>query len=340
MSHFATVLSAAKIIDTTARDLPEQVPAGHVRLKLATASLCGTDLHYFHHFANAGFEMQRPVTLGHEACAYVEDANGSDLVAGQLVALNPIIACGTCAACEAGKENHCANKKFPGSATSVPHIDGFFQAQFDFPAACCHPAPEGSNPDHVTFTEPLACSMHSVTMSGAKQGDTLLVTGCGPMGLLAVVAAKAQGLEVHVSDVRDAAVALALTVGASRGFTAPDEVPAPNSYDAVIEASGSPHAFNSALDAVKRCGTVSILSSIQLSDTAIHLHKIMLKELAVTGSFQFNTEFAMALDLVTKNGEDFDKLIAVRFGLDQTQEALEYMLAGKAAGKILLKPEA
>ena len=340
MTHFATVLSAAMTIDTIERALPSDIPEGHVRLKLATASLCGTDLHYYRHFSNAGFKMQRPVTLGHEACAYVTDPAQSGLTKGQLVALNPIINCGTCEACKAGKENHCANKKFPGSATTVPHIDGFFQAEFDFPTACCHPTPEGANPDHITFTEPLACSMHSVTMSGAEAGDRLLVTGCGPMGLLAVVAAKARGIEVHVSDVRDSAVKMAKSVGASEGFVAPDQTPPANSYDAVIEASGSPHAFNGALDAVKRCGTLSILSNIQLSETAIHLHKIMLKEISVNGSFQFNVEFKQSLDLIAQNGDVFDSLIAARFPLAQTQDALDYMLAGKAAGKILLKPEA
>lgn len=338
MPHFATVLSAANTIDTTLRTLPETVPAGHVRLTLATASLCGTDLHYFRHFSNAGFVMQRPVTLGHEACAYVSDANGSNLVAGQLVALNPIIACGFCDNCRAGLENHCSNKKFPGSATTVPHIDGFFQAAFDFPATCCHPVPAQTNPDHLTFAEPLACSMHAVTQTKVGPGGRILITGCGPMGLLAVVAARSAGIAVHVTDTRAEAVDLALQTGASQGIVAGQDNPQADSYDAVIEASGSPHAFNTALDAVKRRGVVAILSNIQLSSTPVNLHKIMLKELNVAGSFQFNVEFRQALDLIASGQQDFDQLIAARFSLAETGLALEHMRAGKAAGKILIKP--
>ncbi len=338
MTHFATVLSAAMTVETIDRNLTDAVPKGHVRLALATASLCGTDLHYYRHFSNAGFNMQRAVTLGHEACAYVVDANGSTLTAGKLVALNPIINCGTCENCSAGLENHCSNKKFPGSATTVPHIDGFFQAAFDFPATCCYPVPDGTNPEHLTFAEPLACSMHSVTMTGAKQGDRILITGCGPMGLLAVVAAKAKGIDVHVTDVRGGPVDLAVQIGASRGFVAGQHDPDNDSYDAVIEASGSPHAFNTALDTVKRRGKVSILSNIQLSDVPVNLHKIMLKEVAVTGSFQFNAEFKQALDLITSGQQEFEQLIAARFSLADTRAALDYMLAGKAAGKILIKP--
>lgn len=339
MTYFATVLSAAKTIDPAYRNLAGDVPEGHVRLKLATASLCGTDLHYYRHFSNAGFQMQRPVTLGHEACAHVSAANGSTFVPGQLVALNPIINCGSCEKCRADQDNHCTDKKFPGSATTVPHIDGFFQAEFDFPAKCCHAVPEGTNPDHLTFAEPLACAMHSVTVSGVETGQRVLITGCGPMGLLAVVAALTEGLNVDVTDIRPDAVDLALEIGASQGFVASKETPPSNHYDAVIEASGSPHAFNQALDAVKRQGRVSILSNIQLSDTPVNLHKIMLKEITVAGSFQFNMEFRKALDLIISGTRDFNQLIAARFPLPRTADALELMLSGKAAGKILIKPE-
>lgn len=338
-SHQATVLDAAQSIQTMQRTLPKNVPAGHVRLALVTASLCGTDLHYYRHFANAGFELQRPITLGHEACATVTGPNGHAFHEGQLVALNPIINCQTCAFCLAGEENHCANKKFPGSATTVPHIDGFFQAQFDFPAASCHTVPEGTNPDHLTFAEPLACAMHAVTMSGASAGSHVLVTGCGPMGLLAVVAAMAEGADVEVTDTRPEAVALALKIGAKRGYVANQDALPDSHFDAVIEASGAPQAFNQALEAVKRCGTLAILSNIQPSKHPINLHRIMLKEVHVCGSFQFNSEFKKAVALVTSGRWNFEELIAARYALADTGAALEFMLSGKAAGKILIKPE-
>lgn len=156
------------------------------------------------------------------------------------MALDAIINCGTCEFCKGGQENLCTAKKFPGSATTVPHIDGFFQAAFDFPAKCCYPAPEGTNPGHLTFAEPLACAMHSVTVSKAGKGSKVLITGCGQVGLLALVAVKAVGAEVHVSDVRAEAVPLAVKVGAAKGYvTGQDEVPA-LAFDAVIEASARP----------------------------------------------------------------------------------------------------
>lgn len=339
MSYLATTLSSAKTIDVIHRDLPSEVPHGNVRLRLATASICGTDLHYYRHFQNAGFVLQRPVTLGHEGCATIIDPNGTALKKGQLVALNPIINCEECANCKAGQENLCTSKRFPGSATTVPHIDGFFQGEFDFPAKCCHAVAEGINPDHLTFAEPLACAMHSVTVSQATKDSHVLVTGCGPMGLLAIVAAKAIGAHVDASDVRPDAVNLARSIGASEGYVSgTDSVPA-MSYDIVIEASGSPHAFNDGLEALKRQGRLAILSNIQPSSTPVNLHRIMLKEIIVAGSFQFNKEFKEAVALIVSGAFDFDKLIAARFGLSETATALDLAASGAAAGKVLLKPE-
>lgn len=341
MNKTTSQLRAAKTIVMTEAQLPESIPQGHVRLQLATASLCGTDLHYYKHFSNAGFEIQRALTLGHEACAYVTDTNGSDLNQGDLVALNPIIYCGQCDFCEKGEVNHCSAKRFPGSATCVPHIDGFFRAQFDFPAFCCHPVPAETNPDHLTFAEALSCAMHAVKVCGIGPGDKAIICGCGPMGLLAVVAAKASGAIVDVTEVRPEAIDLALAVGASKGFEAgsPPLNEKVDSYDAVIEASGSPHAFNQSLELVKRQGRVAMLSSIQPSTTPINLHKIMLKEIEVAGSFQFNSEFENAISLIISGHEDFDKLIAATFSLQYTSDAFKLMDSGRAAGKILLKSE-
>lgn len=339
MTFTSSRLTAAKQIEIEEGTLSERPEAGMVRLRLQTASLCGTDLHYYKQFSNAGFELQRPVTLGHEACALVVDPNGSSLAEGRLVAINPIIPCGTCAPCKRGEINHCTAKRFPGSATTVPHIDGFFREMFDVPAGCLHPVDDRIDPDHLTFAEPLACAMHAAGLTNATQGERVLVTGAGPMGLLSVVAAKAHGAIVHVTDIRPDTVELAKQVGAEAGFVIGEsDARLPGGYDAVIEASGAPQAFNQALDQIKIQGRVVILSNIQRSATPIDLHRIMLKEIVVTGSFQFHREFQDALDLIASGKVDFARLIAARFGIEETGDALALMASGKAAGKILIKP--
>lgn len=341
MSYTKSLLSGARAITIEQAELPGVIEEKWVRLRLATASICGTDMHYFRHFANAGFQLDNPVTLGHEACAWIEDANDSDLTKGQLVALNPVIECCQCENCRSGDINMCATKRFPGSATSKPHIDGFFREMFDFPARCCHVVADDVKPDHLTFAEPLACAMHAVNRGGVSDGMKVLVTGCGPMGLLATIGAHAKGAEVHVTDLKQSAVDAACAVGASAGFVSGDYdmMRLMGKYDVVVEASGSPHAYNQALEAVRKQGTIAILSLIQPSAVPINLHLNALKEVRSVGSILFTSEFEDAVRLIETGTIDFEAITAARFPIRHTLEACELMASGNAIGKVLIKPE-
>jgi L-idonate 5-dehydrogenase len=109
-------------------------------------------------------------------------------------------------------------------------------------------------------------------------------------------------------------------------------------YDIVIEASGSPHAYDQALDAVRKQGVIAILSLIQPSTAAINLHLNTLKEVSSVGSILFTSEFDEAVDLIESGTVDFNKLIAARFPVAETQKACEMMAGGEAIGKVLIKP--
>ncbi len=341
MSYTKSLLTAARSIAIEQADMPETIAPDHIRLRLAAASICGTDMHYFRHFANAGFFLDYPVTLGHEACGYVENANGHDFTTGELVAINPVIECGDCENCRTGNINMCPTKRFPGSATTKPHIDGFFRDTFDFPAKCCHSVSPNVSADHLTFAEPLACAMHAVNRGKITETDRVLVTGCGPMGLLATVAAVAKGASVHVTDLKRSSIEAAKAVGAEQGFVIgeDDTETLGNSFDVVIEASGAPQAYNLALDCVRKQGTISILSLIQPSDVPINLHLNALKEVLCVGSILFTREFTDAVELIEAGSVDFDAITAAKFPVSQTQAACELMAEGRATGKVLIKPE-
>ncbi|MFG5379960.1 zinc-dependent alcohol dehydrogenase [Yoonia sp. R2-816] len=340
MAYTKSLLTAAREIKIEQAEMPDEIAEDSIRLRLATASICGTDMHYFRHFANAGFFLDYPVTLGHEACAYVEDANGHDFEAGQLVAINPVITFGSSPEARRGDINMDPDKKFPGSATTKPHIDGFFRDYFDFPARNCHAVAKGVSPDHLTFAEPLACALHSVNRANVQAGQKVLVTGCGPMGLLATVGAHAKGAEVHVTDLKAAALDAAAAVGATQGFDigADDLTKLSGQYDVVIEASGSAHAYNQALDAVRKQGVISVLSLIQPQPVPINLHLNALKEVTSVGSILFTHEFADAVALIEGGGVDFEAITAARFTVAETQAACEMMADGHAVGKVLIKP--
>lgn len=333
-----TILEGARSISCGKQVVAKKIPEGHVRVKLAAASLCGTDLHYYQHFSNAGFQLQNPVTLGHEACGYVAEANGSALKEGDLVALNPIMNCGACTACARGEVNLCANKKFPGSATTHPHLDGFFRDVIDHPAAQCRLSAPGTNPRHLTFAEPLACALHALNKAGVKKGEKLLVTGCGPMGLLTIAGAVSRGAHVCALDLRAPAARLAQKLGAKEGLIAGefDASQIEKSFDVVIEASGSTRALNIGLRSLRPKGRLSILSNIQLQQAELMLHLIMLGELTITGSFQFHQEFEEAARLVEEGAISFDALTCAVYPLEKLGDALEFMASGQAIGKIVI----
>ena len=339
MTYTRSILTAARSVAVEEAEMTAPPEAGWVRLKLATASICGTDMHYYRHFANAGFVLDHPLTMGHEACAYVADANGAALKVGQLVAINPIINCGECKHCRAGDINMCATKRFPGSATTKPHIEGFFRDCFDFPARCLRVVADDTPPDHLTFAEPLACAMHAVNRGGVASGMRVLVTGCGPMGLLATIGAHQKGAEVTVTDLKRSAIDAAVAVGASSGHVAADDLSELSGrFDVVIEASGAPQAYNLALQAARKQGTIAILSLIQPTPQPIDLHLNALKEVSAIGSILFTSEFDDAVDLIEGRGVDFEAITAGRFPVGETAAAFQLMASGDAVGKVLIHP--
>lgn len=341
MTYARSILEAARSVVVEDAEIGGPPQRGWARLRLATASICGTDMHYYRHFANAGFTLDRPLTMGHEACARVVNPNGSQLAPGQLVAINPIIGCGECGKCRAGDINMCPTKRFPGSATTKPHIDGFFRDIFDFPVRCLRPVADGVSSDHLTFAEPLACAMHAVNRGGIAAGMRVLVTGCGPMGLLATVGARQKGAEVTVTDLKESAIDAAMAVGATDGHVIGEgDIGAlANGFDVVIEASGAPQAYNQALDAVRKQGTIAILSLIQPSSHPINLHLNALKEVNSIGSILFTHEFDDAVDLIEMGVVDFEAITAARFPVRETAAAFALMASGDAVGKVLIRPD-
>ena len=152
--------------------------------------------------------------------------------------------------------------------------------------------------------------------------------------------AYAKGAEVEVTDLKREAIDAACAVGAMGGYMiGKDDMSALSErYDVVIEASGSPHAYNQALDAVRKQGVISVLSLIQPSETPINLHLNTLKEVISVGSILFTREFDDAVDLIETQTVDFEAITAARFPVTETQTACEMMADGIAVGKVLIQP--
>jgi L-idonate 5-dehydrogenase len=325
----AIVAHAAK--DVRIEDWPEEVPgAGEVKLRLSTGGICGSDLHYYNHGGFGAVRLKQPMILGHEVSATIEALGPGveGLKIGQLVAVSPSRPCLTCRYCQVGLHNQCLNMRFYGSAMPFPHIQGAFRETLVADAIQCVPA-EGLTASEAAMAEPLAVTLHATRRAGEMLGKRVLVTGCGPIGVLSILAARRAGAaEIVATDLSDFTLAVARKVGADRTVNAKTEPVSLAAYsankgtfDVLYECSGSAAALSGGIDALRPRGII-----VQLGlggDMTLPMVAITAKELDLRGSFRFHEEFGVAVDLMRKGLIDVKPLITHSVPLAEAVGAFE-----------------
>jgi L-idonate 5-dehydrogenase len=294
----------------------EEPGAGEVRLRLATGGICGSDLHYYNHGGFGAVRLKQPMILGHEVSAVIEAlGQGVDhLEVGQLVAVSPSRPCRTCRYCQEGLHNQCLNMRFYGSAMPFPHIQGAFRESLVADAIQCVPA-DGLTPGEAAMAEPLAVTLHATRRAGELLGKKVLVTGCGPIGVLSILAARRAGAgEIVATDLSDFTLGMAKTAGADRVINTKDEPEALAAYsadkgtfDVLYECSGAAAALVGGIAALRPRGVI-----VQLGlggDMSLPMMAITAKELDLRGSFRFHEEFAVGVELMHKGLIDVKPLI-------------------------------
>lgn len=325
----AIVIHSAKDLRVEERPV-EQPGPGEVSLRLATGGVCGSDLHYYHHGGFGTVKLREPMVLGHEVSAYVEELGEgvTGLTKGQLVAVSPSRPCGTCRYCQEGLQNQCLNMRFYGSAMPFPHIQGAFREQLVARASQCVPA-DGLTPGEAAMAEPLAVTLHATRRAGQVFGKRVLVTGCGPIGVLAILAARRAGAaEIVATDLSDFTLAIAKTAGADRVINTakePDGLAAYGAdkgyFDILYECSGAAPALASGIGALRPRGII-----LQLGlggDMTLPMQAITSKELDLRGSFRFHEEFAIGVELMRKGLIDVKPLITHSVPLSDAETAFK-----------------
>ena len=311
----ACVLRAPRDLRVETREIPPPGP-GRVRLRLLAGGVCGTDRHYFSDGMSGHFRLSGPLILGHEAAAEVDavGAGVKDLRPGQMTAVNPAQTCGRCEFCKTGRANLCAEVFFFGSASRVPHMQGLFREFFLAGAAQCVPVPATSDPVRVSCAEPLAVALRAVKRGGEISGADILVAGCGPIGLLVILAARLAGAaRVVAADVRESARNLAREMGADESRHPGDEFP--ESPAVAFECSGAAGGFQLCLESVARGGRIVAVGNIPPQSAPSNLSRIVPKELDVVGSFRFADEFPRAVEWLVSGGADVSPLLSGVFPL-------------------------
>ncbi|MBM3548267.1 MAG: L-idonate 5-dehydrogenase [Alphaproteobacteria bacterium] len=302
----ACVLHAPK--DLRFEEIPDDaLEPGQVRVQVAAGGICGSDMHYYFHGGFGTVRIRQPMILGHEVSGTVAElgAGVSHVKIGDLVALEPGIACGTCRFCQAGQQNQCLDMRFFGSAMRLPHVQGAFRQSLVIGERQCHKVSATVTGAQAAFAEPLAVALHGMNRAGALLGKKVLVTGSGPIGALCVAAARMCGAaEIVAVDVASAPLAAARRMGADHVIDAladPDWAQRyekdKGTFDVAFEASGNERALRSAIAAVRARGTIIVLG--MGGDMTLPMGMAVPKEIELRGSFRFFEEFAWAVDCIS-----------------------------------------
>lgn len=300
-------------------DRPEELPGdSEVLVRLETGGICGSDLHYFNNGGFGAVRLKQPMILGHEVAGTIVEigAGVTGLSVGDQVAVNPSRPCGQCEYCRQAIFNHCLDMRFYGSAMRMPHIDGAFRETLVATADQCVPVSTDVSPGEAAMAEPFAVTLHAVRQAGSLSGAKVLITGCGPIGALCIVAARLHGAsDITVTDIVDTPLETARRLGADRMINVAEHPQAmqdfaadKGTFDVVLEASGNARAIVGALEVVRPRGTM-----VQLGlggNIEMPQNTIVAKEIRLCGSFRFHDEFSFAADLISAKRVDLKPLIS------------------------------
>ncbi len=298
--------------------------ADEVVVGIQAGGICGSDLHYYHHGGFGAIRIKEPMVLGHEIGGVVTavGAEVTGIAAGTRVAVNPSRPCGHCRYCQAGQQRHCLDMRFLGSAMRFPHVQGGFRQSLTVHANQAIRIPDAMTMAEAAMAEPLAVCLHAVRQAGPMLGRKVLVTGCGPIGVLTILAAKLAGAaEIVATDLSVFTLRAAEQAGAIAALNVGDKPDALSRYtgdkgtfDVMFEASGAPAALRGAFDALRPGATI-----VQVGiggDVTVPMNVLVAKEFQLRGTFRFDSEFQLAVDLMGAGRIDVKPLVTetVRMG--------------------------
>ena len=322
-------------------DIPEpRVGHNDVRIRVRKTAICGTDIHIYQWDQWAQKNIPVPMAVGHEYVGEIVEI-GSEVQGfsvGDRVSGEGHITCGYCRNCRAGRRHLCRNTV--GVGVNRP---GCFAEYLVIPAFNAFKLPDSITDEVASILDPFGNATHTA-LSFNLVGEDVLITGAGPIGIMATAIARFVGARhVVVTDVNDYRLGLATKMGASRAINVSREsldatmqaLGMVEGFDVGLEMSGNPSAFRDLLRTMHHGGNVALLG-IPPDDTAIDWNEVIFKGLMIKGVYgreMFETWYKMAAML--QSGLDVTPIITHRLPVDDYREGFEIMRSGQS-GKVIL----
>jgi threonine 3-dehydrogenase len=311
-----------------------------VLVKITKTAICGTDLHIYNWDKWSQKTIPVPMVIGHEFAGVIHEIGSAvrGYQIGQRVSGEGHITCGYCRNCRAGRRHLCRNTFGIGV-----HRQGCFAEYLCIPASNIFKISDAISDDVAAIFDPLGNAVHT-TISFDLVGEDVLITGAGPIGIMAAAIAKFVGARhIVITDVNEYRLDLAARMGATRVVNVLNEkiqdvmkeVGFSEGFDVGLEMSGNESAFKSMLETMNNGGRIAMLGLFS-NDVAIDWSSVILKGLFIKGIYgreMFETWYKMSS--ILRSGLDVSSIITHKFNVDDFEEGFKVMSEGKS-GKVIL----
>jgi L-iditol 2-dehydrogenase len=307
---------------------------GEALVRVEAIGLCGSDLHFFEEGGIGGTHLTQPIVPGHEMAGRTEK--------GELVAIEPAIACERCALCLEGHPNLCPQIRFSGLGSD----DGSMREWMAWPRRCLIPLPEGLTAADGAMLEPLGVALHTVDLAHVRPGTSVGVFGCGPIGLFILQVARLAGAaRLFATDLGtrphrlEAARALGACAFAADGSEGRAIAEAASSFglDVTIEAAGVQAAVDAAVEAVRPGGRVVLAGIPSDERTSFRASSARRKGLTITLVRRMKHTYPRAIALAAAGRVDLRSVVTHRFPLAEAAQAFE-VAARREGLKVIVEP--
>lgn len=322
-------------------DVPEPEP-GHndIKIKMHKTAICGTDVHIYNWDEWSKRTIKTPMVIGHEYAGEVvgigQEVRGFSI--GDRVSGEGHITCGHCRNCRGGRTHLCRNTF--GVGVNRP---GCFAEYMVLPAVNAFKLPDAVSDEMASIFDPLGNAVHCA-LSFDMVGEDVLITGAGPIGIMAAAVSRHIGARhIVITDINEYRLNLARKMGATRAVNTKEtslrqvmaELGMTEGFDVGLEMSGAPSAFREMLETMNHGGKIAMLG-LPPSDMAVDWNQIIFKGLFIKGIYgreMFETWYKMAA--IIQSGLDLSPIITHRFKIDDFQKGFDAMRSGNS-GKVIL----
>ena len=326
----ALQLVAPRTLEVATMPDPPEPGRGEVLVRIRSCGICGSDMHYYLEDACAGTKAVYPSVLGHEPAGSIEQIGPGveDLASGTPVAVEPALTCGQCEPCRIGRPNLCLNSQFLGGAQGP----GLLREYAVVPAHNVVPLPEEMSFSEATVIEPLAVLVHSVELAGLQMGETVLVMGAGPIGVLGVATAKIAGasriiaadrIENRLAAAREAGADAAVNVDCESVRDAVMDLTHGLGVHVAIDAAGKPDSINTSLHCLRFGGRLMIIGIPSQQFVGVDLWRAMHQEISIHVQKRSNANDHEALDMLVRGQIDTGRFITHHVPLQEGVKAFE-----------------